>query len=490
MSRLLRLRTAARDEVHARAQAILDGAAEEDGRELTDAEEAELVELRSDIERLDQQIADLEAWERSEPTPEPPPPPPSRPSLDQQVQVRSEPGVYGDGAAGMRRFLTDLGVVSGVHDSLRSEHARSRAQERMDRHRDDAQSDRATPYARAVALADIGGVVGPHVIHERATSMGDLVGIVHEQFDPAMTRRGIYPAAVTTRLANRYPIFAEGDKLTLPRVTTQPTAAVQAEGANFNDAKVVTAGVTADLITVGARAEISIQAVERGNISVELLSDELQRAWMQTLNQLVLIGQGSSATPDEPLGLLQKTGRTGQFIEKNDASPTVAKAVDFMTAAKTAVSKANLMRPDCLIVSPGFIGAIEEAKTTGGEYLVPPWPAWAFGSGGAGVAPMMEGVTSELEWRRIPVYSDSQISDSWKADDSGNGAGGDETRIIAMTGTQMPIFYNGPMTYSYEQTLAASGQVLLVVRGYAAFNPMWAPESWRVVHGTGLKLGL
>jgi len=56
-------------------------------------------------------------------------------------------------------------------------------------------------------------------------------------------------------------------------------------------------------------------------------------------------------------------------------------------------------------------------------------------------------------------------------------------------GPEVPVFYDGPMTFTFESTLAASGQVLLVTRGYAAFNPLWRPEAWAVVAGTGLKLG-
>lgn len=496
--RLLELLEGQRSDAATELEAILERAATDDGRELTEAEDANAAELRSQIDRLTERITSAEAdHERSvaaqrERTP--------RAAVRREqsasegvVTVRSDPGVYGDGPEGLRRFLVDMAVVSRSYESGNPDYSFDAANERMLKHRAQAQSDTAPAYARAVATDErMRGHVAPHaltdpVTHERAVSMGSLAGIVHEQFDPSMTRRGVYPRAVTTRLANRYGIFAEGDKLTLPRVNSKAAAAVQAEGSNFHDTGITTQAVTADLVTIGAKAEISVQAVERGNMSVELLSDELGRAWMTQLNAQVLIGAGSSANPDQLQGLLTKPStRDGQFITVTKSSPSAADQLGYLTDAKTAIATANLMPPDCYVVSPGMVGRFEQAQTSGGEFLIPPWAAWVQNMGGAGAA-TAEGVMSAMEWRRVPIYSDSQILDTWKADDSAQ-TGGAETRVIAMTGPEMPIFYNGPMTYTYDQTLAASGQVLLVVRGYVAFNPMWAPESWRILHGTGMTV--
>lgn len=499
-SSLLQLREDALDEVMREIDTILDRAAEEDGRDLTEDEVARLEELRESRQSLsaqiesmvqDREVAAEAASSRRRSQVQQGDNPGGGVGLGAPVQVRSEPGPYGDGAAGLRRLLLDMGVSRGLHATSDTEFRLASIEERQRQHIESAMSSDASPYTRAVATSDLGGVLTPQVTmasqtHDRATSMSDLVGIVNPQYDPSRVRRGVYPRGVTLQLAQRYPIWAEGDSLTLPRVTTKPAAGVQTEGAAHTDTKIVTAGVKADLVTVSAKAAISLQAVERGVISMELLSDQMGRAWTQEANNLVLNGQGTAATPDEPLGLLQK--RVAQAIEKDDASPSAVKAVDYLTAAKTAVSKANLMRPDCFVVSPDFIGHLEEAKGSDGQYVVPPYPAWVQNMGGAGTAPMVEGLTAELEWRRVPIYSDSQISDTWKDDETGNGTGGNQTRLLAITSMDMPIFWNGPQTMIYEQTLAESGQILLVVRGYLAFNPLYAPESWRYVRGTGLNL--
>ena len=477
MTRLLDLRIDARTEAMTQVETILDRAADRDDAELTDAEEETLTQLRSGIETLDAQIAVLQGdadraaaapQRRAAPRRHSPG---AAAAAAADVQVRSEPGPYGDGPHGLRRFLLDSAVATGMYRSADSEHSRERASERLETHQRHTLSDAADVHMRAVAMSDLGGIVNP-------------------QFDPSRISRGVYDAGVTTQLLTRYPIWAEGDSLTLPRVTTRAASAVQTEGAAYADTKVATSPVKADLFTVACKSEISLQAIERATISTELLSDEMDRAWMEQLNSLVLVGQGTAADPDEPLGLLQNpTARNSQRIAVTDAAATPTKAISYLTGAKIAIWRADRRRPDAHIVSPGVVGLWEEAKTSDGDYLIPPWAAWVSNMGGTGTIPEREGPTSEMAYRRVPIYVDAAMSDSWKADDSGDGAGGDQSRIITMCRSEVPIFYNGPMTMTYEQTLAGTGQVLLVCRGYAAFNPMWRPESWRVSGGTGLKLG-
>jgi len=467
--RLLNLKIQSRNEAQEEIKEILDRAADNDG-EFQEGDEDTLTQKRSFVESLDEQIAVLQKdAERAENAPK------ARQTVKTEnqntdSQARTKPRTYGASGSGFRQMLLDMAIVQLGYSTGMRGHTRAEAQERVDQYRAECEhSD--NDYVRAIATSDLGGLVNP-------------------QFDPRMISRGIYDAAVTLMLLNRYPMWSSGDSLTLPRVTTTAAADVQTpENTAFHATKVVTKPVKADLFTVAAQAPISIQSVERGVLAVELLADEMMRAWLQRLNELILTGNANTSASEQPQGLLhQVAGTAGQFIEKDDASPTAAKAVDYFTDAKTAVWKADRQRVDCYVTSPGVVGVLEKAKNTQGSYLIPPYPAWAQNVGGAGTLPASEGPTAELEWRRVPIYADSAISDTWK-DDGSSDTGGDQSRIIAMRSSGLPVFFDGPMSYSYDQTLAASGQVLLVARGYAAFNPNWRPESWRVVRGTGLKLG-
>ena len=468
MSRLLNMRIEAREELVTRMEAIHEKAADEDGRDLSEDEERELEELRSSVDEMDQRIKALEGdAKRSAERPEPR----SIPKRDTgvgskgDVQVRSEPGPYGDGPAGLRRFLTDTAVVGINYQSTNPDFSRRAAEERQEQ------------WRAFVAKGE------NEDINSRAVAMSNLAGIVNPQFDPSMISRGIYDVGVTTQLLNRYPIFSEGDSITMPRVTTQAAAAIHVENAAANDTSVATTAVKADLFTVAAKVKVSIQSIERGTMSTELLSDELRRCWIDNLNSHVLYGNNDASNSQEPNGLLnQIAANAGQFIEKDDGSATAIKQLGYLTDAKTAVWKANRRRVDAYIVGPDAMGDWENAQTNG-VFIIPPYATWAQNVGGAGSLPEKEGITSEFDWRRVPVYTDPEIGHAFA--DGGANTGGDQSRYIAMCRADVPIFYDGPMTYSYEQTHADDLAVLLVVRGYAAFNPHWRPEAWRVIRGTG-----
>lgn len=471
MSRLLNMRIEARAEAQRQMDAILDRAADENGRDLTEAEDAELESFRSDIEKLDASIEKLQKDnERSQNAPQPvniPRKDAPTSGKDGQVNVRSEPGPYGDGPAGLRRFLVDSAVAANLYQSSRSEHAPAAAAERL------------AKWTQHVAQNE------EQDINARAVAMSNLAGIVNPQFDPSRVSRGIYDVGVTTMLLNRYPIFAEGDSITMPRVTTEAVAAIQAEGTAFNDTSTRTTGVKADLFTVAAKTEVSVQSIERGNMSLELLQDELRNSWMANLNQHTLYGDGT--TGDEPSGLLNQTAArvASNYIIKTDASAEAIKQLGYLTDLKTAIWKADRRRADAYIVGPDAVGDWENANENG-VFIIPPYANWAYNVGGAGTLPEREGPMSEFDWRRVPVYVDPAIGQNFAADGTlGTGNNNVQSRYLGMVRGEVPIFYDGPMTYTYEQTLAASGQVLLVVRGYAAFNPEWRPEAWRVIHGTG-----
>jgi len=461
----------------AQLEAIAALCAEEDGREMTDAEAANADELRAAIDRLDERIAALvKDAERANAAPEPrrtqpgtPGPAPEPRESKPRVEVRSEPGTY-DGTHGFRQFLVDLAIREGVHNTPSREYVRSEVDARQERYREECLRSE-TEEVRAIATSDLAGLVNP-------------------QYDPSMISRGIYDAGVTLGLLRRYPVWATGDSITMPRVTTRAGAAVQtSENQTFHATKIGTGAVKADLFTVAAQAPISVQSVERGVLATELLRDEMSRAWIEALNTLILDGItfNGAAGSDQPIGLMNTTANAGNTMTVTDASPTAQKALDYMTKLKTRIWTNDRRLPTALITSPGLIGVWEELQTNG-LYTLPPYAAWVQNTGGFGALPAMEGLTASLNWRTVPVFGDPAIGDAFKSDKSAS-SGGDQSRILAVCGPEVPVFFDGPMTFTFEQTLGQSGQLLLVTRGYAAFNPLWRPEAWAVAAGTGLKLG-
>ena len=478
--RLLKLKIEARQAAIDSMTAITDAAADEEGRDLTAAEDATLTELRETVTGLDGQIEVLQrqqdmvaaqpeapAETRTVKATAAPEQTTTTRTTSQYMEIR-ESGPY-PGPNGMQTALLDLATTTlPNYTPATPGYQRLEARDRLDK------------WQSAILEAD-----NANGMLMRDVKMADLGGIVNPMFDPSMISRGVYDVGVTTRLLNRYGLFATGNSISIPRVTTKAAAAIQAEGGAANDTNIVTAAVQANIFTVAAKVPITLQALERGEMPMELIRDEVMRAWMEELNELVLYGNNNSSSSTQPNGLLnQAAGNASQFINKADASPTATKKLNYLTDAKTAVWSANRRRVNAHIVNENVVGAFEQAQTTGGEFLIPPYGAWVQNMGGAGTLPAVEGPRSEMEWRRVPVFVDPAITSTFKADGSQDSKS-TETRYISAVTSDIPIWYDGPMSFAYEQTLAANLQVLLVVRGYAFFNPHWRPEAWRVVRGTG-----
>ena len=224
--RLLTLKIEARAEAQTSLDEILNRAADEDGRDLTEAEDATLIELRAGMEKLDGQIAVLQKdQERSDAASKVHRPLPRKtddtPST--QVEVRSEPGTYGDGPEGFRRMLIDMAVSQGMHQSTDKFFSRAESQGRTERYAFECAGSGATTEVRAIAQANLGGIVNP-------------------QYDPSMVSRGIYNAGVTLSRLRRYPVWSTGDSITMPRVTTKASTGVQTENAAHTASALVTAG--------------------------------------------------------------------------------------------------------------------------------------------------------------------------------------------------------------------------------------------------------
>lgn len=493
----LALRKAARKECANRMRAILDKAVEGDNaRNLTEEERAEVDQLREMIDEHDRVIKELmedeermgdhdddrEGDENDRGDEQPPGirntdagdkgsapntraatrEQRARPDLwkgklnDRMVKVGHEPGVYEKlGERGFGVMLLD----QAIHQSLYS----------GDTPEFNAQSSRDRILRHEKEMA----------VMTRDTLTADLPGIVIPAFDPAMISRGIEEYGVTLALLDHRPLPAKGDSLTLPRVTTVPTTSAHTEGSDFAETQIRTSAVKADLYENAARAPISLRAIERGYSATELLMDEIIRAWVQQANWLVNYGRGARANqPLEPTGLLvNNTERAGQFLVFTDAAPTAVKYLDQLTRSKGRVFKDDKRRVTAHVVNEEAMTWFETAKA-GDQYLIPPFANWAYNAGGAGTLPEAEGVMSEMSWRRVPVYVDTGITNT-------AGAGSNESHALSMVRDEMPIFHEGPRSFQFDQTLAASGEHLIVVRGYSLFNPMWRPEAWKVLSGTG-----
>ena len=514
--RLLEQLRSSRREAAVRMQQIYDRAADEEARELTDEETSEIDDLRAAITSQDERIARMEDdmkrmgdhsgdnADRSADV--------LKGATGEQTQTRgasggtqtatiqrpaevphdlwrgrrpvvnvtSEPRVY-DGPQGMGRFLLDLAAVTTTFEPVLRSNMGNIPHERMQRHRREAEIEARARYPLA---------------HDRATQMGDLGGIVNPGFSPENVSRSTQAYGVTMALMDNRPRPANVDSITMPTVTSDPTAATQTPGSAYHDTKIVTSGTKANFSVVGAKAEIDLQAIELGYMADDLLADRMLQGWVMAANGMVLYGDGT--TNNQPYGLLRNSKATGgdrddQFdsiaakASSGQGPGTPTEYLDGLTDLKGKVFNAGKRRPDWYVVNDTVVTALEKARGTNGDFLIPPEAAWVQNMGGYGTLPAQEGMTPDLYWRRIPVYVDTMITDTNK-DGTTAGTGGDQSWAISAVRDDLVLFNDGPQSFAYDQTLAANGRYLLIARGYIGFNPVWSPFGWRVLSGTVTKL--
>ena len=505
MSRLLNLRIEERNDRQKRIDSINEKCAEENGREPTDEERAELDEERAAVEKLDKSIAELTIdHERSQKAPtsvrptraEDVKPDGSPADSKNPIHVRSEPLTYG-GPAGFRRFLVDLHATSrfgaGGTDEQR---------ERIAKHLNEVRSVWASEdEMRADTVDKLEGIANPWPVYgenrsdvemRAAVVTGDLAAVVVPQYQPGFVSRGIYPSGVTTQLLRRVPMTTEGMTVIWPRVSVKASSAIQqGEGVSFHESDLETAAVVVPVFTVASKMPLSIQAVERGGMSVELARTEMMGAHMDRLNAAVLFGDAKvvGGQQVEPAGIFyqgsKKTVTEINWDEATKANRTVTAFSDQLNSVIDVLWAALLMAPDAIVMGPTLWGKLRTWKDPNSRPLFGLTIATARDQIGiAQRVPDVEGPVMVGDFYGIPLYIDAWISNTFAADSSAT-TGGAETRIIVMRRDAVPVAYDPPMSYTYEQSLAGDGQVLLVCRSYAAFNAGWRPEGIRVLGGSG-----
>lgn len=442
---------------------IHDRAAAEDGREFTDTETKEATELSASIAALDKRITELTEHETAfaKKFTTTPPRRDETGTAGHPAVVTKEPTVYGAGSE--HEFFKDLLAASGPAVGGYSDPA---AIERLGRLR----AENAVDHK-----------------HRYAVATGNLPGIVNPMFDPAMIARGIYDGCVTKDLLMNYPMTPKGESVSIPRVTTKATAAAQtSENTAFQEANVVTTNVKFDVYTVAARMEVSVQSIERGEMAQQLLEDELMMAYKQEANHLVLYGDG---TNNEPYGLLNQTSNNPMVkVEHDDASPTGIKLRDKIVDVAGDIGEARHLHADAIIMGIGTRARMWKDKDTTGRPLFSPDERRGRNVLGIGrlVNPDTTVAMSVGDLDGIDLFTDPAIGRTFT--DAGALTGGTQSRVLVINRSSFLYLDDGPSSYAYEQTLAAKGAVLLVVRGYAAFATGWYPTGGQFIYGTGTNL--
>lgn len=412
------------------AQAIVD-AAEAEARDLTTDENNEIaISLRSAAD-LDSQIAQhKELEERNAKAAEMR----AVAGLSAPAVVKSEPRTYSRENRSTS-FLADAFAAQFNNDW--------QAQQRLARHMNEEKVER-----RDVTSANFAGLVVPQFLTELAAPLA----------------RAGRPVA---DIANTHALPAAGLTISISKVTTGSSTAVQTEGSAVSETNMDDTKLDISVQTIAGQQTVSRQALERGTGVDALVMNDLIRAYHTSLDAAVVAEIESSA---------------GQSVTATDASPTVAELYPKLLDAIQKVQTTYYGNPNVIIMHPRRLAWILAALDSTNRPLAVPVPqspmnALAVGDGG-----VVRYANSGYAIAGLPVITDANVA-------TNQGSGTNQDAIYIGDTNELHLWEEGdgaPMYLRFDQPKAAELDVLAVVYGYSAYTAARYANAWAKVTGTAL----
>ncbi len=311
-----------RDAALASAEAIVE-AAQAEARELTKEEDAAIAASLDEVRSLDEQIAThSELEKRSAEAAEL-----RKEKKFEQVAspavVKSEARTYSPNSD--HSFIADAYAAQINGDFS--------ARERIARHMNEERVER-----RDVTSANFAGLIVPQYLTELAAPFA----------------RAGRPVA---NVARKHQLPAEGLTISISKVTTGSSTAVQTEGAAVSETNMDDTKLDVSVQTIAGQQTVSRQALERGTNVDSLVMNDLVSSYHTSLDALVVAELLASA---------------GQTVTYTDASPTVAELYPKMVDAIQKVQSTFFGGPNAIIMHPRRLGFIMASLDTTNRPLVVP----------------------------------------------------------------------------------------------------------------------
>lgn len=418
-----------RDAHLASAQSIVD-AAEAEVRDLTPEENDQIgVALRS-AQELDAQIAQHKELEER-----------NAKAAEMRANAGIAPAVVKREA---RTYAPENRDNSFLADAFAAQfNGDFGAKERLARHMNEERVER-----RDVTSANFAGLIVPQFLTELAAPLA----------------RAGRPVA---DIARKHALPPAGLTISISKVTTGSSTAVQTEGAAVSETNMDDTKLDISVVTIAGQQTVSRQALERGTGVDALVMNDLIRSYHTTLDAAVVAEIQSSA---------------GQSVTATDASPTVAELYPKLLDAIQKVQTTYFGNPNVIVMHPRRLAWILAALDSTNRPLAVPVPqspmnALAVGDGG-----VVRYANSGYAIAGLPVVTDANVTTS-------AGAGTNEDVIYIGDTNELHLWEDGdgaPMYLRFDQPKAAELDVLAVVYGYNAYTAARYQNAWAKVTGTAL----
>ena len=425
-----------RDAELAKADALVAIAADEK-RELSQEEDTQIAQTLEVVRDLDEQItrhAELEGRNAAAAEAR------KAAGIEQVIApavVKSEARTYSPNAE-----------VSFVADAYAAQFSNDfSAKERLARHMNEERIER-----RDVTSANFAGLVVPQFLTDLAAPF-------------ARAGRPFLDAA------RKHQLPESGLTISISKVTTGSTTAVQTEGAAVSEGNMDDTKLDISVVTVAGQQNVSRQAIERGTNIDSLVMADLVSAYHTNLDSLNVTTSATSLT-----------NVITQVVTYTDASPTVAELYPKLADAVQRIQTNFFAGPNFILMHPRRLAFILAAVDGQNRPLAVPVPNFngqpAFASGNGAPVYGNSGYTI----LGLPVITDANVTTT-------NGVGTNEDVIILGNTQEAHLWEQGagePMLLRFEQPKASELDITMIVYGYSAFTANRYPNAFALIGGTGL----
>ena len=384
--------------------------------------------------------------------------------LDEQIKQHSELEERAAAAAAARKSAAAVVAPAVVKSEARTYSPHSEASFVADAFRSHFNNDFEASQRIARHMQE-------EKIERRDVTSANFAGLVVPQFLTDLAAPFARAGRPFMDASRKHQLPPDGLTISISKVTTGSTTAVQSEGAAVSETNMDDTKLDVSVVTVAGQQNVSRQAIERGTNIDTLVMADLVSAYHTNLDSLNVTTSATSLT-----------NTITQVITYTDASPTVAELYPKIVDGVQRIQTNFFAGPNFILMHPrrlAFILAAVDGQNRPLAVPVPNFngqPAFAAGNG----APVYG--NSGYTMLGLPIITDANVTTT-------NGAGTNEDVIIIGNSQESHLWEQAggdPMMLRFEQPKAAELDITMIVYGYSAYTANRYPNAFALVGGTGL----
>ena len=263
------------------------------------------------------------------------------------------------------------------------------------------------------------------------------------------------------------PLPDAGMTISVPRVTTGTSVAVQTENGSVSETDFVSSQLNTAVRTIAGQSDISVQFFERSFPGADVvIADDLARAYTTEFDRQLINGESASS---EHTGLLN-VGSIGS-VTFTSSTPGAGDFLAPIYKAISTVTSTLFEAPTHIVMHPRRAAFLASGQSTSTPIFQQGGLMMASGEQNVGVVGTIAG---------LPVVVDANVPTTL------GDPGTDQDAILVINAPALRVMEGAPRFKVHESVGSGTLTVRLSYYGYSAFMSGRYPEAICAITGTGL----